>query len=118
MIIKVLFFVYAVVVLIFAFYPSLSVPEVSAPFSPDKIAHFAQYFIFAFLYYIYRTSCKAQRKAIFIELFFIGAMISVFTEVIQEFIPGRSKCWWDVLANLLGFYGFIAFKLIRRKKNV
>jgi len=113
------FFLYMVLVFTMAFYPRLDIPHIPKGISADKIAHLVQYFIFAFLYFKMREIQKVRRKYVYIELFFIGILVSVFTEKIQHLIPGRTQCWFDTLANLLGFYGFILFSmLVHRKRKI
>jgi len=107
-----IFIVYATLVMVGAFYPQPPTPLLPFEFNISLLVHFCQYFVFAVLYYIMRRKFGIDRKFIYIELFFIGAFISVFTEEIQRFIPGRNQCWWDVVTNLLGFYSFIALSII------
>jgi VanZ family protein len=114
-----IFIFYAVLVMVGAFYPQPPTPVLPFEFNNSLLVHFCQYFVFAVLYYMMRLKYGANRKFIYIELFFIGAFISVITEEIQRFIPGRNQCWWDVVTNLLGFYSFIALSMIlNRKKGV
>ena len=106
------FIAYAVLVMVGAFYPQPPTPDLPFVLNISLIVHFIQYFVFATLYYIMRLKFGMSRKYIYIELFFIGAFISVITEEIQRFIVGRNQCWWDVVTNLLGFYSFIALSII------
>ena len=50
-------------------------------------------------------------KDIYLELFFWGILLPVFTEALQIPIRGREFCWYDILANQLGFYLFIILSL-------
>ena len=114
----IVFFLYMALVFALAFYPRLAVPQVPEGISADKIAHFLQYFIFSYLFFKMRVTQKVRRREIYIELFLIGILVSVFTEEIQGLIPGRAKCWLDTLANLLGFYSFILCStFIHRKRK-
>ena len=87
--------------------PDLHTPHIPDKLAPDKIAHFIQYFIFAFLYYKFRASRGFAKKEVLIELTFLGIMISIANELYQTMIPGRTFSWWDAMANLSGFAGFI-----------
>ena len=113
-----IFFLYVVLVMIGAFHPRPPTPELPFEINISLLMHFCQYFVFAILYYIMRMKFCITRKYIYIELFFIGAFISVFTEEIQGYIEGRNQCWWDVLTNLLGFHSFIALSIFFNRKKV
>ena len=124
-----LFVAYSLGLLYLTVYPRLHVPIVPSGISADKLAHSAQFFIFSCLYtciriYPLRFKDKGARKAkldrdVCIELFLLGALVSSFTESLQIRIPGRSFCWYDMCANLLGFYLFIiCYKLFRKVRKV
>ena len=113
-----IFIAYAILVMVGAFYPQPPTPDLPFEFNLSILVHFCQYFVFAVLYYLLRMKFSINRKYIYIELFFIGAFISVFTEEIQRHIVGRNQCWWDVVTNLLGFYSFIALSIVLNRKKV
>ena len=110
----ILFIGYMALVFTVSSIPNLKSPQfLDDKISADKIAHCIQYFIFAFLYFQLRmhqkpthADKKIYSKFILIEIFFIGCLISYFDELHQ--IPiGRQFSWWDMLADLVGFYTFI-----------
>jgi VanZ family protein len=110
-----LFYLYALIVLTVSSIPDLKAPEPpNTLIGIDKIAHTLQYFIFALLYFLYRKSAKIPQKEILIELALWGMMISILDEVKQIPIPGRFFEWGDVVANLLGFFSFIALAITLR----
>ena len=112
-----IFVLYTILVMIGAFHPRPPIPDLPVEWNISKVGHFVQYFIFAFIYYLMRRKYGASRKFIYIEIFFIGAFISVATEEIQRFIPGRTQSWWDVVFNLLGFYSFIGVSRMFAMRN-
>jgi VanZ family protein len=104
-----------------AFHPRPPNFGIQNTFNAALIVHVVQYFLFAFLYFIMRREFDQSMKCIYMELFFIGAIVSVGTEEIQRVIPGRTHSWWDVIANLFGFYSFILLSILalkKRQKNV
>ena len=113
-----IFIVYTALVMIGAFHPRPPTPVVPFELNISLLVHFCQYFVFAVFYYIMRMKFSMNRKYVYIELFFLGAFISVFTEEIQRHIEGRNQCWWDVAINLLGFYSFIALSVFFNRKRV
>ncbi|MCK9330935.1 MAG: VanZ family protein [Candidatus Cloacimonetes bacterium] len=126
----IIFIFYSILVLTVSSIPKLSVPVPSPLISPDKLAHFGQYFVFAFLYYKFRISViknhnpnypanNSYRKDIYLEIFFLSFLIAIFDELHQRLIPGREFCWFDVLSDILGFHFFIFvsisyFKFIKK----
>ena len=113
----ILFIIYACLVITLSSIPNIPTPELPDKISPDKIAHFTQYFIFAFLYFKFRESRGGYKKDILIELFFLGILISILNELYQICIPGRTFSWWDTLANLFGFLSWIGLYLIKNKRG-
>ena len=110
-----LFFLYSILVLTLTVYPRIDLPHIPSGLSADKFAHTAQFVLFSFLYYKMRKNKSISRKDILIELFFLGTLISVFLEYLQKPIPGRSFCWFDIIANLTGFYLFIILSPFARR---
>ncbi|MCL1827303.1 MAG: VanZ family protein [Candidatus Cloacimonetes bacterium] len=109
-----IFFFYALLVFAVSSYPSLEIPfRLPSRFlQPDKLAHFIEYFIFAALYYLFRRQFQIRQKDILIELFLWAMIIPIFDEMHQLFIPGRSFEWYDVIADMLGFFTFIILNII------
>ena len=117
------FIIYSIIIFGVSSYPRLAIPIKlhSSLLEPDKIAHFIQYFIFALLYFKFRQNRGIGEKEILCELFFLGMLIPIFDELHQILIPGRTFEWYDVVADLIGFYTFIISKIIQkyilRRKN-
>ena len=111
------FIIYSIIIFGISSYPSLNIPIKlpSSLFQPDKIAHFVQYFIFALLYFKFRLYRNIQEKEILCELFFWGMFIPIFDELHQILIPGRTFEWYDIVADMIGFYTFIISKIIHKK---
>ena len=105
----VVFALYTVLAAVLFFSPRVPVPNIPEEIAPDKIAHVVLHIIFSYLFFKMRDAQNIRKKDILLELFFLGIMVSVFTEEIQGFIPGREKSWLDTLANLIGFFSFITF---------
>ena len=127
--VKAIFVFYSLLVLIITVYPRLDVPYIPSHLSFDKFAHTFMYFFFSYIYFRMRSQATNEqasnwqdntsrkflsKKEILLELFFLGNLISVFMEYIQKHIPGRSFCWFDILANLLGFYLFILVLVLKK----
>ena len=112
----IIFILYVILVMIGAFHPRP--PKINLPkdFGISHYLHFGQYFMMALFYYVLRRKYDTIRKYIYIEIFFIGAFVSVITEEIQRLIPGRTQSWGDVVANLLGFYSFVILSILVNKK--
>ncbi len=132
----IIFILYSILVFTVSSIPRLSVSLPSPPIAPDKIAHFSQYFLFAMLYYLMRYSQLTDsfnkqfnksgnaknnkikpfiRNEIYLEIFFLSFLLSILDELHQIPIPGREFCWYDVLADLLGFHFFIFSSIMLKK---
>ena len=108
------FFACATIIFILSSYPRLDPPFTlpSSFLEPDKIVHFLQYFIFSYLYFMFRQSRNIQEKEILCELFFLGIFIPLLDELHQIPIPGRSFEWYDAIADMMGFYIFVTIRII------
>ena len=73
------------------------------PLGADKVAHFIEYLILAFLFY---RGMRGERwgKALPAWLFVVVACLAIGTldEFHQRFIPGRDANIWDWLADATG----------------
>lgn len=84
--------------------PRLSLGEkFGMPLEADKVAHFIEYLILAFLFY---RGMRDERwgKALPAWLLVVSACLAIATvdEFHQEFIPGRDANIWDWLADAAG----------------
>lgn len=112
-----IFISYSLTVFTVSSIPRLNVPNLPDNISADKIAHFFQYLFFCIIYNKFRSSWDVSSKDILLELFFLGILISIFDELHQIPIPGRQFSWFDVIADLLGFFTYISFRLMRFNKR-
>jgi VanZ family protein len=97
--------------------PNLRAPQVKE-IAFDKIAHFVEYAIFAFLTFRSFSNwpwiMRRGRGWLFAALFLI--VFAVFDEVYQHLIPGRLASAYDVLADLCGALLVLAFFELRRRR--
>jgi len=112
--ITIIFIAYSLLVFTVSSIPMLPQPDfVEHIIEADKIAHCLQYFIFSYLYFLLRHSRGVPKKAILIEIFFLGVLIAIGDELHQKPL-GRHFSYWDALADLVGFFGFIGVSALRR----
>jgi len=112
--ITIIFITYSLLVFIVSSIPDLPQPDfIDTIISADKIAHCLQYFLFSYLYYLFRKSRNVPKKAILIEIFFLGVMIAIFDELHQKPL-GRNFSYWDAVADLVGFFGFITISALHK----
>lgn len=102
-----------------------SLPRVSQPFTGfphiDKVAHFIEYGIFAFLIgraLYYSNASRSIVRAMMLSLVF-GALFGAIDEIHQLFIPGRTNSIADFAADVGGIIsGLLLFYAgIHRHKN-
>lgn len=87
----------------------------SNEFNIDKLAHFIEYSIFSIL--IYFTYKERNRKLTLKKIFLIS-LFPIIDEIHQLFIAGRDFSYYDILANLLGYYfTIILLKHIKRNRR-
>lgn len=114
---KILFWSCTVTIATLSSWPSLSIP-VPDVMSPDKIAHFLEYAVFAFLYYKFREEDNVPVNRIIRQLCIMLICIPVIDEVHQLFIPGRDFSFYDMLADTGGFLSVITFLCIKKRVTV
>lgn len=70
----------------------------------DKIAHFAEYGIWALLllFMLKQENRITNRRRTFLIVLGFGLMLAIIDELHQLFIPGRSTDVLDVVADFLG----------------
>ncbi|MCB5251290.1 MAG: VanZ family protein [Candidatus Cloacimonadales bacterium] len=111
------FWIWAILIFAVSSYPNLKSPvKLSEKISWDKIAHFTEYLILAFLYYKYRFLSGLQINKIQKQLFYMLLIIPVFDELHQLLIPGRSFSFLDILADMMGFATIILYLNYRKKR--
>lgn len=90
---------FMVAILLASSIPGKSLPKVVI-LSPDKLLHIAEYGILGFLVFM------SVKKMSYVLL--LGAIIFAgFDEFWQSFIPGRFPSIFDVIADMIGFYGVV-----------
>jgi len=100
---------------IFAFSSLPTVPEL--PQKSDKILHFLEYFLLAFL--LWRVLARERfwtlesERALAIVL--IGSAYAAFDEIHQSFVPGRYASIYDWFADVAGILGMLTLMIIRLK---
>ncbi|MFH1699737.1 MAG: VanZ family protein [Candidatus Zixiibacteriota bacterium] len=97
------FYLFALLILTISSVPHFNPPNFEITFI-DKIAHFIEYAIFAFLALrslgklsVFRNPKKLYRSAFLISLLFAG-----LDELHQAYIPGRFSDIFDFFADALG----------------
>ena len=99
-VLKLLFWIYVVIILYFAFIPHSS----SSILYMDKVKHCLAFIIFAFLI---QKSYKVNNLFTMLYVMLFG----VFIEFVQIFIPYRSADVFDVLADITGGLIVILIKI-------
>jgi len=112
---KLLFYGCGIAIIILSVIPAAELPSQNISFI-DKIAHFIQYFIFSLLYYLYRKADKSSNAEILKSLLPLSLIFSAGTELIQLFVEGRQFCYYDMIANFVGFLVIILY-LIAKGNN-
>ena len=97
--------VFAYAALIFFLSSLSSFPEeVPSFFGFDKIAHFAEYFIYGALLYRWFSNVDAfsgKNRALILTIL-VGVIYALADEWHQSFVPGRDASWGDVLFDFIG----------------
>ncbi len=75
----------------------------------DKVAHFT-----IFLFLSLNLCYKYQKNEKLIEVLFLAILFGLFTEVFQQFIPGRGMDIYDGIADTLGV--ILAYYFYRNKQ--
>jgi len=94
---RLLLIVYIIAILAVASIPGKSMPKVEI-WSIDKIFHFIEYFILAFL--AINSFLNSKFKILIIIL--AGIIYGGFIELWQEYVVGRDASIYDEIANSLG----------------
>jgi VanZ family protein len=112
--------VWSLIILVLSLVPGKELPEVHI-FQVDKLVHFFFFSVLMVLtsYGIYKFNFL--KKTIlgpvlvgFIYSFGLGILI----EILQQYVPGRSFSYADMLANSIGVgMGYVFFRIIRKWKS-
>jgi|WetSurMetagenome_2_1015567.scaffolds.fasta_scaffold153684_2 VanZ family protein len=111
---KTLFISWGILILTLSSIPYLKIP-IPDQYTPDKIAHFMEYFIFSALFCLYLYfSNRTERKIIILTLTLI--IFAYLDELHQKLIPGRQFSLFDFSADFLGIItGWSILFLVRKK---
>jgi VanZ family protein len=97
------FFAWVVLIFVGSSIPRLSGDVFGMPRGSDKVAHYFEYLILAFLFY---RGVRAERLRMGLPAWFIvlatGLVIASVDEYHQNFIPGRDANIWDWTADIAG----------------
>lgn len=72
-----------------------------------KTAHFMQFFILSFFWFMYFNSTLKEPNEIYILSLSIGLITAITDEFIQYFVPGRAMLIEDMLLDLFGVSVFL-----------
>ncbi|HOE91276.1 MAG TPA: VanZ family protein [Candidatus Cloacimonadota bacterium] len=112
-----MFWVWAVLIAAVSSYPNLKSPiKFAENISWDKVAHFCEYMVLAYLYYKYKVSAGLDLKSIKKHLIYMLLIIPIIDEAHQLLIPGRSFSFLDMLADALGFATIILLITIKQSR--
>ncbi len=107
--------VYAALVLAVSSIPNLKSPDVPAFLPLDKVAHFVEYAVLAFLA-LRSVERLVQRRAVAWTYAFT-AVFAVVDEYHQKFVPGRQFDMFDLVADLAGAAAALVLILIIRRRR-
>jgi VanZ family protein len=97
------FFVWVVLIFIGSSIPRLPASPFGMPRGADKVAHYLEYLILAFLFY---RGVRGERRWVSLPAWFIvlatGLVIASVDEYHQAYIPGRDANIWDWTADMAG----------------
>jgi len=109
---------YAAIIIIVSSIPYLSVPKYDFILF-DKVAHFAEYAVFAFL--TFRSFSHISPKIDINRAFLLSALFlcvfALFDELYQYFVPGRHTDVYDLAGDILGSLLVLIFLRLRAKKG-
>jgi VanZ family protein len=92
-----------------------AVPEM--PKNSDKILHFIEYFLFAFL--LWRAFARERTWSLetgrFIIIALIGSLYAASDEIHQSYVPGRYASIYDWFTDVAGILGMLTLMVIRLK---
>jgi len=110
---------YAALIIYVSSIKNLSPPDISL-FKYDKLIHFLEYAIFAFLVFrSFRNLMPPERfkYVAYLSVLFL-VVFAVFDEYFQSKIPGRQSDILDVISDILGGFLLILILHFRHKKSL
>jgi VanZ family protein len=108
---------YGVIVIIASIIPKLPTPPIGFH-GLDKLAHFVEFGLFAFL--AFRSFSQMSHRitanrAVLISALFLS-FYAALTEVVQQYVPGRSSDLYDLIMDVLGALVVLAYLRLRRRR--
>lgn len=101
--------------------PDEQLPETPDVIGFDKLVHFSLFFMLTFLWYragVKNRKEKLNKRNFTTNYLVFGIGIAILVEYLQQFIPGRSFDWWDMVANIAGgAIGTVCFYILYRKQS-
>jgi VanZ family protein len=117
---KYLALIYALLIFIVSAIPSLTPPNLGFVLQ-DKILHFIEYSLFSFLLFLafFTSGRQFLKKNVFFLSCLIGMVYAVTDEIHQGFVSGRSREFFDFVADSLGIImvQLCIWLYLKRKKN-
>lgn len=112
--------IWVVVIFSLSSIPSLPVDYPESSFGFDKIAHFAEYFVFAVLFYRGLNEEYAERVGLICFLVIFSALVVAVLDELYQGLVGRDSSSIDALADLAGAVsGTVgSFLYFRRKRKL
>ena len=118
---KIVFNWIAVILWLGVIYYFSSQPDLKSELAPfwdfifRKIAHMAEYFVLAYLFFrTWQSYGLATKKSLFLS-FSLALVYAIFDEFHQSFVAGRTASPKDVLIDSLGIIGFVVLRLFEKK---
>lgn len=112
------FLLFAALIFTISSIPNLRQPQLKF-LAVDKIAHFIEYALFAFLTFrsfTHLSSKLSVNQSLTISLIFLG-FFAMLDEFYQRYIPGRFFDIYDILTDILGA-SLVLFILSKRLRNI
>ncbi|MEX2514134.1 MAG: VanZ family protein [Cyclobacteriaceae bacterium] len=110
--------------IIYALYsPESNVPKMPRFRGFDKIIHFCLFFGLAFLWCrvinAYTNENDGKKSKFFTNYLVLWIFLAIFTEFLQQLVPGRSFDYLDIMANIAGgTIGTIVFVYLNKKGSI
>jgi len=100
--------------------PGEELPKTPDIIGFDKLIHLGIFLVLTFLWNrVGNEKGTKTKKQIFITNYLVfGILFAILVEYLQQYIPGRSYDYGDMIANITGgTIGTICFYILRRKKS-
>jgi VanZ family protein len=110
-----LLFIWSLVVIVLTLTP-MPVGIISAPTYSDKVAHIVLFGVFSFLVFLNLVKKYKEWHAFFLSVL-LSFIFSGFIEIVQIRIPGRTACWFDLLASVSGAVAFASASVLVKKNK-